>query len=197
MNEDIPYAVSPGIVRDNGNSVWNVFDETARLALPAGYAHWTPQRVEDDARSGAMLSAMTLEELASKMHVPVDRLVASVTRWNEQLPKGSDPDFLRQTVMHNKGDDKPLDPIAQAPFYAARTCPAELVCTHTGMVIDNEARVRDAHGAIITGLYAAGEAGGGILGNRYVGGGNSVANAITMGRIAGISAASDATRLSR
>ncbi|HEX7386333.1 MAG TPA: FAD-dependent oxidoreductase [Castellaniella sp.] len=192
MNEDIPYAVSPGIVRDNGNSVWNVFDEKARLALPPGYAHWTAQRVKDDAHSGAMLSAPTLEELASKMHVPADRLMASIKRWNEQLPHGTDPDFLRQATMHNKGDDKPLDPIAQAPFYAARTGPAELVCTHTGLVIDNEARVRNASGSVIAGLYAAGEAGGGVLGNRYVGGGNSVANAITMGRIAGMSAAADA-----
>ncbi|CAM5221094.1 Fumarate reductase flavoprotein subunit [Castellaniella defragrans] len=197
MNEDSPYAVSPGIVRDNGGSVWTVFDEKARLGLPPGYAHWTPQRVEEDARSGAMLCASTLEELAAKMHVPADRLIASVTRWNEQLPNGVDPDFLRQATMHNKGDDKPLAAIAQPPYYAARTCPAELVCTHTGLVIDNEARVRNAHGGVIKGLYAAGEAGGGILGNRYVGGGNSVANALTMGRIAGVSAAADAATLAR
>ena len=32
----------------------------------------------------------------------------------------------------------------------------------------------------------AGESGAGVLGQRYVGGGNSVANAITMGRVAGM-----------
>ncbi len=191
MNEDIPYAVSPGIVRDNGGLVWNVFDEKARTSLPEGYMHWNKDRVAEDAESGAMLSAQTLDELAAKMHVPADRLKAAVERWNEQLPNGTDPDFLRQATMHNKGDDRPLDPIAQAPFYAARTCPAELVCTHTGLAIDTEARVRNAHGAVIKGLYAAGEAGGGVLGNRYVGGGNSIANALTMGRIAGLSAAMD------
>lgn len=189
MNEDIPYAVSPGIVRDNGGSVWNVFDEKARTSLPKGYAHWTPERIEEDAGTGEMLSAQSLEELAAKMHVPADRLIAAVELWNEQLPNGVDPDFLRQTIMHNKGDDKTLDPIAHPPYYAARTCPAELVCTHTGLAIDTEARVRDVHGRVIRGLYAAGEAGGGVLGNRYVGGGNSIANALTMGRIAGISAA--------
>lgn len=196
MNEDIPYAVSPGIVRDNGGTVWNVFDEKARTSLPPGFVHWTSEKVEEDAQSGLMLSATTLDELAAEMHVPADRLVASIERWNEQLPEGNDPDFLRRVTMHNKGDDKPLDAIAQAPFYAARTCPAELVCTHTGLVIDNDARVRDTKGTVIRGLYAAGEAGGGVLGNRYVGGGNSIANALTMGRIAGCSAASDAAVLS-
>ncbi|WP_298012578.1 FAD-dependent oxidoreductase [uncultured Castellaniella sp.] len=191
MNEDIPYAVSPGIVRDNGGNVWNVFDEKARLALPEGYAHWNKERVAEDAAAGRMLMAQSLEELAAKMHVPPDRLAAAVARWNEQLPNGEDPDFLRQTSLRNKGDDRPLDAIEQAPFYAARTCPAELVCTHTGLAIDAEARVRDVRGAVIRGLYAAGEAGGGVLGNRYVGGGNSIANALTMGRIAGLSAALD------
>jgi fumarate reductase flavoprotein subunit len=35
-------------------------------------------------------------------------------------------------------------------------------------------------------VIGAGEAGAGVLGERYVGGGNSVANAITMSRVAGI-----------
>jgi fumarate reductase flavoprotein subunit len=61
----------------------------------------------------------------------------------------------------------------------------ELVCTHTGLQIDADARVLDVRDRAVPGLYAAGEAGGGVLGQRYVGGGNSVANAITMGRIAG------------
>lgn len=192
MNEDIPYAVSPGIVRDNGGSVWSVFDEKARNSLPEGYAHWNKVRIEEDAKTGQMLSAPTLAELAAKMHVPADHLIAAVERWNEQLPNGRDPDFLRQSTMQNKGDDKPLDPISHPPYYAARTCPAELVCTHTGLAIDTEARVQDMRGEVIKGLFAAGEAGGGVLGNRYVGGGNSIANALTIGRIAGTSAARDA-----
>lgn len=192
MNEDIPYAVSPGILRDNGGLAWNVFDETARTSLPDGYAHWNKERIAEDAENGDMLSAQTLDELAAKMHVPAERLKAAVDRWNAHLPNGADPEFLRVETMRSKGDERPLDPIAQAPFYAARTRAAELVCTHTGLAIDADARVRNTLGAVIAGLYAAGEAGGGVLGNRYVGGGNSIANALTMGRIAGISAARDA-----
>lgn len=191
MNEDIPYAVSPGIVKDNGGFVWNVFDEKARLNLPDGYVDWNKDRVAQDADKGEMLSASSLEELAAKMNVSSERLVAAVERWNKQLPNGEDPDFLRHLTMKNKGDTKPLNAIEQGPFYAARTSPAELVCTHTGLLINSDARVRNVYGEVIQGLYAAGEAGGGVLGNRYVGGGNSIANALTMGRIAGASAAAD------
>jgi fumarate reductase flavoprotein subunit len=38
-------------------------------------------------------------------------------------------------------------------------------------------------------LFAAGETAGGVLGERYIGGGNSIANAIVFGRIAGQQAA--------
>ncbi|MDN5548036.1 MAG: FAD-binding dehydrogenase, partial [Rhodococcus sp. (in: high G+C Gram-positive bacteria)] len=51
------------------------------------------------------------------------------------------------------------------------------------------AAVLGSTGVPIEGLYAAGEAGAGILGLRYVGGGNAVANALTMGRVAGRNAA--------
>ena len=44
----------------------------------------------------------------------------------------------------------------------------------------------DPNGRVIPGLYAAGECGAGVLGERYVGGGNSVGNALTMGRVAGM-----------
>jgi succinate dehydrogenase/fumarate reductase flavoprotein subunit len=67
--------------------------------------------------------------------------------------------------------------------------PAELVCTHAGLEIDANAAVLDQHARPIPGLYAAGEAGGGVLGARYVGGGNAIANALTLGRLAGHNAA--------
>jgi fumarate reductase flavoprotein subunit len=67
--------------------------------------------------------------------------------------------------------------------------PSELICTHTGLAINGAAEVLDATGDVIPGLFAAGEAGGGVLGESYVGGGNSVSNALTMGRVAGRSAA--------
>jgi succinate dehydrogenase/fumarate reductase flavoprotein subunit len=86
---------------------------------------------------------------------------------------------------------EPPAPIARPPFYAVLMLPAQLVVTHTGLRIDEDARVLDRTGMPVPGLHAAGEAGGGILGPRYVGGGNAVANALTMGRIAGRAAVAE------
>ncbi|MFC8307989.1 FAD-dependent oxidoreductase [Streptomyces olivaceus] len=190
MDEDASYAVSTGIILAQDGPVWAVFDEKARLGLPTGYADWTPERVAEEVRAGRTLSAATLTELAAAMDVPSDTLSATVTRWNARLAaSGADPDFLREDSLAAKGSPQPPAPIAAGPYYAARVLPAELVCTHTGLEIDHDAAVLDRTGTPVPGLFAAGEAGGGVLGMRYVGGGNAVANALTMGRVAGRNAA--------
>ncbi|MBZ6231874.1 FAD-dependent oxidoreductase [Streptomyces olivaceus] len=190
MDEDASYAVSTGIILAQDGPVWAVFDEKARLGLPTGYADWTPERVAEEVRAGRTLSAATLTGLAAAMDVPSDALSATVTRWNAQLAaSGADPDFLREDSLAAKGSPQPPAPIAAGPYYAARVLPAELVCTHTGLEIDHDAAVLDRTGTPVPGLFAAGEAGGGVLGMRYVGGGNAVANALTMGRVAGRNAA--------
>jgi fumarate reductase flavoprotein subunit len=198
MDEDAPYAVSPGILADRGGWVWAVFDESARTGLPDGYADWASHRVLEEVEKGVVLRADTLAGLATLMDAPAAHLVSSVDRWNEVMGAGHDPDFLRHETLAAKGAPTTLPPIAEGPFYAVRMLPAELVCTHTGLQIDDHARVLDHNGITVPGLYAAGEAAGGILGNRYVGGGNSVAHALVLGRVAGREgAALAATRRTR
>lgn len=189
MDEDASYAVSTGIIDAHGGECWAVFDERARLALPPGYADWSAENVATEADAGRVVRAASLAELASRCGVPGEHLRRAVERWNTQLPNGVDEDFLRHDTLAAKGGSRELDPVAEPPFYAVRVLPAELVCTHAGLEIDEGAAVLDESGTPVAGLYAAGEAGGGVLGLRYVGGGNAVANAVTMGRIAGRSAA--------
>ena len=193
MDEDASYAVSGGLIDAQPGGAWMVFDEAARTALPEGYADWTPARVEELVGSGRVVRADDLPTLAATIGVPAENLLATVERWNDQLPHGSDIDFQRDQTLAAKGATAPLAAIASPPYYATRVLPAELVCTHAGLEIDVSASVLDQQARPIPGLFAAGEAGGGVLGNRYVGGGNAVANALTMGRLAGQSAASRAT----
>ncbi|GAA1444878.1 FAD-dependent oxidoreductase [Nocardiopsis tropica] len=188
MDEDASYAVSAGVIDAQDGPVWCVFDDRARASLPSGYADWTPERVTEEADAGRTLRADTLEGLAGLMGVPPGALRATVDAWNTQLPHGEDERFLRHLSLRDKGQGDP-DPVGEGPFHAALLLPAELVCTHAGMEIDPRAAVLDREGRAIPGLFAAGEAGAGVLGLRYVGGGNAVANAITMGRIAGRGAA--------
>lgn len=185
MDEDASYAVAAGILEDHGGSCWAVFDDAARLGLPPGYVDWTADRVLAEVDAGRVHRAADLPGLAATMGVPAAALVDTVRRWNSHLPVGVDPDYLRHETLRAKGIDPRLDPIATGPFHAVRMLPAQLVVTHAGLRIDDQARVLTAAGRVVPGLYAAGEAGGGVLGPRYVGGGNAIANALTMGRIAG------------
>lgn len=189
MDEDAPYAVSPGILKDHGGFVWAVFDETARTGLPPGYADWAADRILEEVGKGVVRCADTLPELAARIGVPAANLVQSVERFNALFGRGHDEDFLRHESLAAKQVDPKLPPVGTGPFYAVRMLPAELVCTHTGLRIDSRARVLDTSGQVVPGLYAAGEAAGGILGERYVGGGNSVAHALVLGRLAGQQAA--------
>lgn len=60
-------------------------------------------------------------------------------------------------------------PCDRAPFYALIVHPA-ITFTYGGLVIDRDARVLDADGKVISGLFAAGGDAGGIYGHGYCGG---------------------------
>ncbi|PPJ25706.1 FAD-binding dehydrogenase [Nocardia nova] len=189
MDEDAPYAVGSGIVKDCGGSVWAVFDEAARTALPTGYKDWTADRVLQEVEKGVVRAAGTIADLACAIDVDSGALVASIDEYNEYARTNIDPQFLRHLTRNAKGETGPLASIGEAPYYAVKMVPAELACSHTGLRIDARARVLSTTGGQVAGLYAAGEAAGGVLGERYVGGGNSVAHAIVFGRLAGLDAA--------
>jgi fumarate reductase flavoprotein subunit len=108
-------------------------------------------------------------------------LVATVDRYNASAAGGEDVDYLK--------DPKFLQPIRRGPFYGAEVRPATVCFTACGLRIDRDAAVLGESGRAIEGLFAAGESVGGVIGPRYVGSGNSYANCVTYGRIAGTSAA--------
>jgi len=105
------------------------------------------------------------------------------TGWthNAGVASGKDEWFFK--------DQSLLRPVARPPFYAVEVRPAIVALTAFGLRINPDAHVLDEAERPIPGLYAAGEGTGGVLGDRYLGGGNSVANAVVFGRIAGTNAA--------
>ena len=78
-------------------------------------------------------------------------------------------------------------PLAEAPFYAARVWP-KVHHTMGGVEINDKAQVIDLDGAVIPGLYAAGEITGGIHGGCQLGS-VAIIDCLVFGRIAGKSVA--------
>ena len=159
---------------DNGGLFYLIADdEIKKTAMNTSQA-----KIDKEVAAGILYRADTLEELAEQLGMDPAVLVDTVAKYNNYVSAGKDPEFGK-----NVFDLK----VAVAPFYATPRKPA-VHHTMGGLRIDTEAHVLDKAGAIIPGLYAAGEVAGGIhAGNRL--GGNALADIFTYGRIAGKNAA--------
>ncbi len=144
-----------------------IFDESIRQGLSAADAY---------IRMDLVKKAESIEVLAVELGIGESRLRRTLERYNGFVAGGADPDYGRR--------DLPVQ--LAAPFYAILVQPGVHYCMG-GLPINEHAQVMGQTGAPIKGLYACGEATGGIHGNNRLGG-NSLTDAIVFGRIAGQSA---------
>ena len=137
------------------------------------------------------VEAATLVELATKIEVPAAALLQTVANFNEACPKSSHFKPLETDGLATDESCQPVKsnwsrPINQAPFMAY-----PIMCgncfTFGGLKVDPGARVLNADGQAIPGLYAAGETMG-IYYGTYTGA-TSVLRGAVFGRIAGSHAA--------
>lgn len=135
----------------------------------------------------------TLEALADHLGIPSGALVQTVERWNQNVAQGVDPDFHRGESANDCwwGDpDYKLDPrgtlgsLDEAPYYAIEVTSGALG-TKGGPKTDGNAQVIDVDGAVIPGLYAAGNAMASVFGMTYGGAGGTLGPALTFGYLAG------------
>jgi tricarballylate dehydrogenase len=136
------------------------------------------------------VTAGTLPELADKLGVDAGELAATVAAYNAACPAGTfkplEPDGLATKPGYAPRKSNWARPIEKPPFLAF-----PIICgncfTFGGLKADSHARVLDADGAAIPGLYAAGETIGLYYGT-YTGA-TSVLRGAVFGRIAGRHAA--------
>ncbi len=141
-----------------------IFDESIRNGLSAADAYIDMNLV---------MEATSISELAQILDVDLVDLTRSIERYNGFVAGGSDEEFHRR--------DLPIQ--LTAPFFAILVQPGVHYCMG-GLPINESAQVLDRDGVPIQGLFACGEATGGIHGNNRLGG-NSMTDAIVFGRIAG------------
>jgi len=202
MNEALPYVeATHEIYKGEATGVGHVpsqmiFDQTYRNRyLFAGIAGRQPfpGRWYKD---GVVKRAETLVELAVKIGVPADSLVATIERFNDFAKSGVDEDFHRGESAYDKYYSDPtvtpncsLAPIAKGPFYAVTIVPGDLG-TKGGLLTDEHAQVLREDGSVIPGLYAAGNVSSAVMGNTYPGPGGTIGPAIVFGYLAAESIAS-------
>ena len=141
--------------------------------------------------------ADTLRGLAEQVGIDPAGLEASVARFNEQARDLHDPDFHRGEAANDLWWGEPahrgstratLGELGEGPYYAIEVKSGALG-TKGGPLTDTEARVLDVDGAVIPGLYCAGNAMASPMGMTYGGAGGTLGPAMVFGYLAGKDAA--------
>lgn len=96
-----------------------------------------------------MVKADTIEELAEKLHLPVENLKKTVARNNELVVANMDKDFGKEPYR--------LTPVDKKPFYGC-ILGGRILCTFDGLRVNNDMQVVNDKYEPIKHLYAAGHA---------------------------------------
>jgi succinate dehydrogenase/fumarate reductase flavoprotein subunit len=175
-------------LRDGSTTLpyWMIYDHREGEVPPVKAANVSIVETEKYLAAGLWHTADTLEELATKIGVPGPALTATVARFNAFAAAGVDEDFARGGEAFDRafsGGASPLVPIDQPPFHAAAFGISDLG-TKGGLRTDSAARVLDASGNPIPGLYAAGNTMAAPSGTAYPGGGNPIGTSMLFSHLA-------------
>jgi succinate dehydrogenase/fumarate reductase flavoprotein subunit len=158
---------------NGGGPIWAIFDADA-----VARQEWTPRPPHVDP-DGWFFQADSIRELASAIRnpyqrtpMPAETLDETVRTYNSYVDSGVDPEFGRPT---------PLYKLQSPPFYAAWATPM-IHDSLTGLRTNAKCQVVDRRGAVIPGLYCAGESAGGFACH-------GLSRVTVFGRIAGREAA--------
>ena len=168
--------MTKGLMEQTDSNMWVIVDQHS---YPTGDTKNNfNESIDDLVAAGRAFKGDTLEDLAAQIGVDPANLVNAVDTFNKAVD-GTVSDEFGRTLFADKIDT--------APFYAGARVPT-VHHTMGGVEINTTTQVIDTKGAVIKGLYAAGEVTGGIHGTNRLGG-NALADIAVFGRIAGESAA--------
>jgi 3-oxosteroid 1-dehydrogenase len=184
---------------------WLIYDGRFGLRPPVMNASIALEPNEAYVAAGLWKQADTLEGLAAQIGVPGHALAETVARFNRFAATGIDQDFHRGELAYDRffvgaqapdqnlvslenpdfsdaigsggGPNPCLVPVDRPSFYAASFGVSDLG-TKGGLKTDPDARVLDTGGAVIPGLYAAGNSMAAVSGKTYPGGGNPIGSSV-------------------
>jgi succinate dehydrogenase/fumarate reductase flavoprotein subunit len=158
--------------------------------------------LEPHTANGYLVEAGTLDDLARRLEIDAAALAQTIATYNADARSGvdalfglgSDP-YQRYLGDRDHGPNPCMRPIETPPYYAIRLYPSDLG-TIAGLMTDANARVLDADGRPIEGLYACGNDMNSIMDGAYPGPGITLGPALVFGYIAarGIAQSAQAAR---
>ena len=135
-------------------------------------------------RAPLFIRGTTVEEAGAVLNMDAALLKDTIDSYNSYVASGTDSAFGRPAnFMKAKIEDGPYYIVEQKPRFAT---------TMGGLVLNDLLQVVGSDGKAVAGLYAAGEVGGGVMGDDSPSGANN-AWAVTSGKLAGEAAAKNAS----
>ena len=175
---------SPG---ERDPHAWLICDRRFVRDFGLGMIHPVWQFLPSFERAGYLRRAQTITELALSIGVDAGSLAETVRRYNADARAGHDSEFGKGDFALNRYNGDPetspnpcLRPIDTAPYFAVRVEPAP-IGSSIGLHTDGDARVLDASGRPIAGLYACGNDMSSVMGGRYPGPGITLGPALVFG----------------
>lgn len=137
------------------SSAFLIADHRTIRRYGMGFVKPAPVPLFGYVRSGYLLRANTLRELAVKAGIAPDAFVETVDAFNTRARVGEDPEFGRGSSSYNRYNGDPLHkpnpcvaPIEAAPFYAVKIYAGDLG-TFAGLKTDAQARVLGVNGHVL------------------------------------------------
>ena len=115
---------------------WSIFSDAMVLKMGG-----SKEEVAAGIAKGRFIKADSIADLASKIKIPADVLVDTITKHNQYIAEGKDPDF-------GKAITKVMIPMVDGPFYATPQWPAIHHCMG-GVRINPQAQVIDVFNKVI------------------------------------------------
>lgn len=166
---------------------WVVCDAAFIRKYGLGLVHPGTTDLRSHAKSGYLSCAGSIDALALAIGVDPAGLARTVARNNEFAATGIDADYGKGSTEVSRFNGDPvhqpnpcLGPIGEAPFCAMALWPAD-AASDTGLRTDENARVLDADGRPIDGLYAAGNDMASAMRGAYAGPGTTIGPAMVFG----------------
>jgi fumarate reductase flavoprotein subunit len=165
----LPDPLSAFLIIDD--AIWRV-EPAITTTVPAN-----PIMIE---AGGELISAATIEALASRIGVPGPTLAQTIGEHNQAVNTG---DFARLPVPRTTSKHKAM-PIRTPPFHAVPLCTG-ITGTMGGVAIDAHAQALRSDGSVFPGLYAVGTPVAGLEGGPRAGYVGGVSKAFILGMLAG------------
>lgn len=190
----VPAMIAATGTHPEGAHCWIVTDHRALRRYGLGPIGPFPVRLGPYLRADYLKQGHSPADLARAIGLPPAAVLDSIKRFNAFARAGKDTDFGRGESAYDRGNgdathapNPTLGALEQGPFYAIRLVPGD-IGSFVGLRVDENARVLDAQGRVVSGLWAAGSAAAPMTGGTYPAAGLTIGQAMTFGYVAALDA---------